>query len=412
MDPPTGPIDKAPFGEWGNTTENVKIISSMLVHADMLTQEIISHSQINHWDAKRLLELLGYFKKKLRVTLGFSGIGIPIIEDSVDLFREANTLADRGLSAKLVDLVLPACRTDGPLLLKRVAMESLDIILEILFTSHFEFVAQGEFAWLLDVEGTGYTTTEEILELIRTAVRAGPWLSNGEGVQAGPWLPSGERLPPRPKPLGGGGGDKRPSKDAVYIERYSKPSPKHHQPNCVHNGGTANHQLKGLAAEPKVDRKDAFHYEQVRRKVFAHCGLAGISPNRKTGKPQAGRAIFDESTTTAFICMSEELITGPRDTPARVEDRTRLHQAFMSPSESSPNTDSCDPSSSPQIAASISLTDTEELCHLTDIQTKVIELLEDATIRFLNAATLLQTNHYCCNAFTLLIARSASESEF
>ena len=41
--------------------------------------------------------------------------------------------------------------------------ESLDDILQSLIIDHADFVAQGEFAWLLDIQMMGYTSSEMIV---------------------------------------------------------------------------------------------------------------------------------------------------------------------------------------------------------------------------------------------------------
>ena len=349
-----------------------------------LTREIIARSGLEHWDARRLLDVLGHLNVKLKEAEDFLDI-----EDFVDVLREANNLEDSRLLSQLVDLAVSVLdyMNKGPLLLERVTVESLDNILKSLIVDHFDFVAQRKFVWLHDLQVIGYTAPE-MLKMVQKSVRAGPWLSEGD---------SEKRSDPE--------GIDWNLLDTEYLVTEC------HQPNCVHKGGIVNDQLGGLTATSQKANKDACNHEQMRRIVLDYCGLAGVSP-WNTGKSQAGRINFHHSDTTVSIYMSEELVGRPRDTMARNEDPQRRPQAPVSIFESSMDLRSRDPLNPERSATSITQNETKDLCQLTDVQTKQIDFLKDAMTRFCKAAAALQDHEYCCNVFTLLVSRSAPDSQF
>ena len=369
--------------KWGGQ-ESLRIKDLALEKIITLTKEITARSSLEHWDARRLLEVLGYLNVKLKEAEDSLDI-----EDFVDVLREADILEDSKLLSQLVDLAVSVLDyvNKGPLLLERVTVESLDSILKSLIVDRFDCVAQGKFVWLHDIQMMGHTVPE-MLEMVQKSVRAGPWLSEDD---------SEKRCDPE--------GIDWNLLDIEYLVTEC------HQPNCVHKGGIANDQLGGLIAAPQKANKDACNHEQMRRIVLDYCGLAGVSP-WNTGKSQAGRIIFRHSDTTVSIHMSEELVERPKDTTAQKEDHQRRPQAPVSLSESSMNSRSRDPLNLKHSAASVTQNETKDLCQLTDAQIKQIDFLKDAMTRFCKAAAALQNHEYCCNVFTLLVSRSASDSQF
>lgn len=248
----------------GRTPANYgEIISIALTKIDPLTQDILTFSQLENWHASRLLESLAYLKTKPKEAEVSSDIICLRIEDIVDLFREANSLEHGKLLDQIVDVAVPDHnRKYGPLLLERVAIASLDNVLRSLVVEHLQFVAQGDFAWLLDIQTIGYSA-QEMLELVLESVRGGPWLLDV---------------------------DSHPKEAFPYIfgphesaDRIACLDTDFHQLNCVHQGGTVNHQLQDLIAKPQKVRKDFGDHEDIRYQVSACCGLAGIIPHWKSG---------------------------------------------------------------------------------------------------------------------------------
>ena len=324
----------------------------------------------------RLEETLDIIKAKLKNAEANSDVELLDFNCIFDLFRIANPLASESLLGQLVNLVTLDHRMNGPLLLEKFALEPNNSVAESLIVSHFRFVAQDKFAWLLDIETMGYTASE-VLELVQKSVSLGAGL---------PEYDSDEPI----------------DQEQIDIEGWDT---EYHQPNCVHEGGVAINQLHGLVARLEGIGKDNCNHEQTRRKVLAYCGLAGVSLHQKDGKFQFGEIKFYQNSTVASVCMSEEL------------SRTRVsisatRQTSISSAKGSVNTAQQDPSGFPYSAVSTSYTETPAPIELTDLQIKQIELLEYAITRVCKAAALLQMDEYCCNAFTLLLSRSPSDSQF
>ena len=347
------------------------VIANALTEADTLTREVLSYSRREDKDERQLLQALGYFTTRLHEAKAISNIEHIRIEDSVDLLREAENLEDGPTLKRIVCLVVLQERINGPLLLEKVANESLGCVLECLIKCHFQLVAQGGFAWLLDVQMVGHPPSA-MPELVQESVRAGPWSSDDDS-------------------------DVCPDPDTHGI--YPVPvNTEFHQKNCVHRGGTASNQLQGLVDKPQEIRKDACNHEEIRCRVSWYCGLAGILPHWET---TSQTAIRRQSKTTISILMFKASV----DTLALREQESRLHQAYTSLSKNETNTIDSDVSKPPPSPSSTSWTETEGLFHLTEAQTKQIYLLHHAVARFCMAAEFLQSNHYCCNAFTLIVSQ-------
>lgn len=170
-----------------------------------------------------------------------------------------------------MDLAVLDHGKNGPFLLEKVAIASLDKVLKSLVVEHLQFVAQGEFVWLLDLQTIGYSA-QEILESVLESVRGSPWLldMNSYPKEAFPYI----------------------FEPQASADRVAWLDTEFHQLNCVHQGGTVSYQLQDLIAKPHEVRKDSGDHEQIRYQVSACCGLAGIVPHWKNGTLEAGRAMF------------------------------------------------------------------------------------------------------------------------
>lgn len=104
--------------------------ANTLSKANVLTQEALSDSRRKIWDARRLLKPLEILKARIREPGAFLDVNYVRIRDMVALLREADNLEDGQLLNQLVNLAILEHKTNGPLLLKIVAIESLDNILE------------------------------------------------------------------------------------------------------------------------------------------------------------------------------------------------------------------------------------------------------------------------------------------
>ena len=348
-----------------------------LVIADTLTQEVLSYSRRENKDERRLLQALGHFTTGLQEAKAISEIRHIRIEDSVDLLREAENLDNGPMLKRIVSLVVLQGRTNGPLLLEKVAIESLGCVLECLIECHFQLVARGNFAWLLDVQMVGQPPSA-LPKLVQESVLAGTWSSADDS-------------------------DENSIPDDV--ETSSVPvKTDFHLENCVHRGGTASNQLQGLIDKPLEIRKDACKQDEMRCRVSQYCGLAGILPQWESG---GHTAICHQSKTAISILMSKETV----DTLALKEPESRLHQTYMSLSENGTKIIGSALSKSPPSPSSTSLTDTEGLLHLTEAQRTQIHLLHRAIGRICIAADFLQRNDYSCNAFTLIVSRENSDPQ-
>lgn len=311
------------------------------------------------------------FTTRLRRAKATSNIGHIRIEDSVDLLREAEKLGNGSTLKRIVSLVVLQGRVNGPLLLENVAIESLGRVLECLITCHFQLVAQGDFAWLLDVQMEGQPPSA-VPNLVQESVRAGTWSSADDR----------DKIP-------------NPNNPEIYPVPLKT---EFHQKNCVHRGGTASSQLRDLIDKPQEIRKDACKQEEMCCRIFWYCGLAGILPHWES---EGHTAIRRQSKTTISILMDK----GPVGTLVLRNPELPLHQAYTSLSENGTNTIDSDLSKPPASPSSTFWTETEGSYHLTEAQTKQIHLLHHAIARFCIAADFLQSNDYCCNAFTLIVSR-------
>ena len=338
------------------------VIADALRDANNLTQEILSYSRGVYKDERRLLQDLGYFTTRLQEAEAISEIGHIRIEDSVDLLREAENLDDGPMLEQIVSLVVLQGRINGPLLLEKVAIESLGCVLECLIEWHFQLVAQGDFAWLLDIQTLGHPPSA-LPRLVQESVRAGPWSSANDR-------------------------DESPNPDDHGVDPIPVNIEFHHE-NCVHRGGITSNQLQGLVDKPQEHRGDACNQGGVRFRVFQHCGLAGILPHWES---EDHKAIRRQSKTAISILMSK----GSVDTLALKKPEPRLHQAHTSLKDTN------------AIGSALSKSPTSSspgLFDLTEAQKKQIHLLHSATARFCIAANFLQRNNYSCNAFTLIVSR-------
>ena len=352
------------------------VIADTLTDADTLTQEVLSYSRRENKDERRLLQALGYFTTRLQEAKAVSKIEHVRIEDSVDLLREAENLDNGDTLKRIVSLVILHWRINGPLLLEKVAIESLGCVVECLIECHFQLVARGHFAWLLDIQMVGQAPSA-VPKLVQESVRVGARSPADEFDKRGNLIrpnPHKEEIPSVP----------------VKSE--------FHQRNCVHRGGTPSNQLQGLIDKPQDIEKDACNQEEMRCRVFQYCGLAGILPHWESG---GHAAIRRQSKTAISILMFEE----PVDTLALEEPGLRMHQAYTSLSANDTTTSDSDLSKPSLSPSSTSWAETDCLFHLTEAQTKHIHLLHHTIARFCIAADFLQRNHYCCNAFTLIISR-------
>ena len=359
-----------------------EVIADTLTEAETLIQEVLSYSRRENKDERRLLQALGSFTRRLQEAKSISTIGHVRIEDSVDVLREAENLDDGDTLKRIVSLVVLQGRINGSLLLEKVAIESLGCVLECLINCHFRLVAQGDFAWLLDVQMAGQNPTV-LPKLVQESVRVETWSPADDFDKRGNLIrpnPHKEEIPSVP----------------VKTE--------FHQKNCVHRGGTASNQLQGLIDKPQEIGKDACNQEEMRCRVSQYCGLAGILPHWESG----GHAVIRRRSKTAISILNFEWSV---DTLALKEPELRLHQAYTSLSENDTTTSDSDllnPAPSP---SSTSWTEIEGLVYLTEAQTKHIHLLHHAIARFCNAANFLQSKHYCCNAFTLIVSRETLDPQ-
>ena len=353
--------------------DDALIITNALRKVENMTRKALSFCRLTDKDEKRILQALGCFTTRLQKAKAFSNIEHVRIEDIVDLLREAEDLDEPTLRL-FVSLAVLQGRVNGPLLLEKVAIESLGCILESLVKFHPQVVAQGDFAWLLDIQMIGYSRSA-MLQLVQESVRAEPWSSDDDSDESldlqGPGV--------NPGLLNTG----------------------FHQKNCVHRGGTASNQLQGLIDKPQELRKDACNHEETRCRISRYCGLAGVLPHWET---RVRTAIRRQDKTTISILMYQELL-------ALGEPKSSLHPASTSLSEHDTNTIDSDVSRPPPSPSSTSWTENKGLFHLTEAQTKQIHLLHNAIARFCIAAGFLQSNQYCCNAFTLIVSRARLDSQ-
>ena len=362
----------------------LKNIGQTLTKTDLLIEEIMSYSSPKRWEATPLLEPLENLKTNLEKTK-ISDIETDCIEDIVDLLGEANNLGNGKTLEQVVELAVLFIQKNEylhQLLLDAIITDRLDNVFKSLVVSHLSFVAQGELFWLLDIHMVDYTASE-VLDLIEKSVRASPWLLEDNSNQ-------------------------RSGPDKIYTEQLDT---EYHQPNCVHKGGVENHQLHSLIAEPQEFNENAYSHEQIRRRVFAYCGLAGILPNWRTSRSQTGSAPFRQSNTKISLCMSKEFLEKSGDIPGSNGEHLRQRQTDFSLSESSVSTQKRDPIKSPHSTPSILPTKPEDLGPLTDAQADQIELLRDAITRFCKGAAFLQISQYCCSSFTLIVSRGTSGSQ-
>ena len=353
------------------------VIADTLTDADTLTQEVSSYSRRENKDERRLLRALEYFTTRLQEAEAISKIGHIRIEDSVDLLREAENLDNAPMLKQIVALVVLQGRINGPLLLEGVAIESLGCVLECLIECHFRLVARDDFAWLLDVQMLGQSPSA-LPKLVQESVRAGPWSSADDR-------------------------DESPNPDDHEVDPIPVNLEFHHE-NCVHRGGITSNQLQGLVDSPQEHRDDACNHHDIRCRIFGYCGLAGILPQWET---DGQAAILHQSKTTISILM----FNGSVDTLALREPESSLHQAYKSLSENDTITFDSDLSKPPQSHSSTSWTETKDLFHLTEAQTIHIHLLHNAISRFCIAVDFLQSNQYCCNAFTLIVSREEMDPQ-
>ena len=357
--------------------DDALVIADTLTDADTLTHEVLSYSRRDNKDERRLLQALGYFKAKLQEAKAISKVRHIRIEDSVDLLREAENLDNGPMLKRLVSLVVLQGRTNGPLLLDKVAIESLGCVLECLINCHFRLVAQGDFAWLLDVQMAGQPPSA-LPKLIQESVRAATWSSAHDSDES----TNPDQVETSPIPV----------------------KTEFHQENCVHRGGLASNQQQGLIDKPQENEKDACNQEEMRCRVSQYCGLAGILPHWESG----GHAVIRRRSKTAISIL---MFQGSVDTLALKEPELLLHQAYTSSSENDTTTSDSDLLPPPPWHSSTSWTETEGLVHLTEAQTNHIHFLHHAIARFCIAVDFLQSNRYCCNAFTLIVSRENLDSQ-
>ena len=347
------------------------VIAYTLTEAETLTREILSYSRRENKDERRLLQALGYFTTRLQEAKAISDFGHIRIEDSVNLLREAENLDNGDMLKRIVSLAVLEGRMNGPLLLEKVAIESLGCVLECLIERHFRLVARDDFAWLLDVQMVGQPPSA-VPKLVQESVRAGPWSSTDDL-------------------------DESPNPDDHGVDPIPVNSEFHHE-NCVHRGGITSNQLQGLVDILQEHKDDACNHQDIRCRLFGYCGLAGILPYWETS---GQAAIHSQRKTTISILM----FNGSGNTLALREPESSLHQAYTSLSENDTITFDSDSSKPPPSHSSTSWTETDGLFHLTEAQTKHIHLLHNAISRFCIAVDFLQSNHYCCNALTLIVSR-------
>ena len=317
-----------------------------VVQAISLTEEIIHSPTLQRTFDARLPALLSDLRSRLshsNPTVSFNLIR--------DLLQEANTLSadDALLSVRLVELSILSLDEfsfdNGALLLEEVVREKLEFVTERLIGAHLESVAVGNFAWLRDLQMAGYSTLE-IVDLVKIAETAGPWLTD-----SGPH-PEGEH----PGEL-----------DADL-----------HQPNCAHTGGARIDQLQHLGVRTKVDWQQlTCDRNELRRRVAAYCGLGGVIPDWKTGEVLSGKTVFD-STRAGVSVFVPEIIEGRGDS-------TRM-----------------------LLAGKFDEKTNDRLVEISTSQINVIRFLQRAATRFCIAATVIQKSRSCCSSFTLIVNRKAT----
>ena len=235
--------------------------------------EDIKHSPglYPEYDA-RLLALLSVLNDRLE-----SCIHSNLTNISFDHVRgvlyEADTMRQGEISTSLRLVQLAVLSFDnGPLLLEKVLSLRLENVAQRLIGEHLEFVAEGNFIWLVDLQMLEYSTTD-MVNRAKIVLSASPWLTDDS-----------------PHPEGECPG-------ALDIGL--------HQPNCVHTGGAALDQQNNLHAGTKVDwQQYALDRNQLRRRIAAYCGLGGVIFDREKEILPAGSVVFDDTRANVSVYVS------------------------------------------------------------------------------------------------------------
>ena len=161
-----------------------------------------------------------------------------------------------------------------------------------------------------------------------------------------------------------------------------------HQPQCIHRGGSTVDQLKYLVnVQSRVNwqQLDSDRIE-LRRRVAAYCGLAGVIPDWKRGVAPAGMVTFDKMRAIVSVSISNATSsTGvKREREAEGGGRSMRMLPLAETLEKGPD---------------------ERLVEINRSQGEVVRFLQQATTRFCNAATIIQKSKSCCNSFTLIVSR-------
>lgn len=304
----------------------------------------------------RLLALLSDMKDRLE-SCKHSDLTNISFDHVRDILQEADAMVQDEKTLRLVDLAVLSV-DNGPLLLEMVLRHKFGNVAKRLIGEYLEFVAAGKFIWLLDLQIVGFSQAE-MFNLAELAETAGPWLTDDETD------PEGEIM---------GGLDTNL-----------------HQPNCVHAGGTTLDQLQHLEARIKVDWQQlALDRNQLRKKIAAYCGLGGVIPDWKTGNVSAGKVIFDDMRTSVSVYVSDFTSSSLAIEQGNTESRGSSPQMLPS-------------------AETLKVGTRGHLININESQAEVIRLLEKATIRYCEAAKVIQNSKLCCSSFTLIVSRKPTE---
>ena len=136
-----------------------------------------------------------------------------------------------------------------------------------------------------------------------------------------------------------------------------------HQGYCVHNGASISNTLResAVATDPVDWSQHSSTRCNMRRNVFGYCGLAGVTPNSEHAMSDV---VFDSQSASILFPG------GWSWSPMAVDFAQRWTND-----------------------------------RLTDSEVDLVMKLDSATIRFCQAAAILQQSKFCCNSFTIFIRR-------
>ncbi|CZR54710.1 uncharacterized protein PAC_04594 [Phialocephala subalpina] len=146
----------------------------------------------------------------------------------------------------------------------RIALASQELQpVKNLLDDHFSLVAKGDFEWLPELRDHGYST-DEIAQLLLDEETDSPWIFFEPRILA---------------------------KEEIILD--------HHQPYCVHFGGTKFTEGtdfdSSLSKRENDNRRASWtSNEESLRHIQELCGLAGIAPNNRDRRKWFGSVYFEE----------------------------------------------------------------------------------------------------------------------